>query len=134
MAVIESAWESHPGYRIDLVPYPGVARAWHGDLLLAESTAALRVIETDHVERLYFPESDVRLDLFEHQRPPHDLPVQGRGRLLDPDGGRPRRSRTCSGPTATRSTRWRASRAISGCTTRRSGSSSRPAGPTTPGP
>jgi acyl-CoA thioesterase II len=65
MAVIESAWESHPGYRIDLVVFPGVARAWQGDLLLAESTAALRVIETDHVERLYFPEADVRLDLFE---------------------------------------------------------------------
>ena len=64
MAVIESAWESHPGYRIDLVPYRGVARAWHGDLLLAESTGALRVIETDHVERLYFPEGVVRLDLF----------------------------------------------------------------------
>jgi acyl-CoA thioesterase-2 len=65
MAVIESAWESHPGYRIDLVVFPGVARAWHGDLLLAESTAALRVIETDHIERLYFPQADVRLDLFE---------------------------------------------------------------------
>jgi acyl-CoA thioesterase II len=64
MAVIESAWESHPGYRIDLVPCPGIARVWHGDLLLAESTAALRVIETDHVERLYFPEADVKLDLF----------------------------------------------------------------------
>jgi acyl-CoA thioesterase-2 len=64
MAVVESAWESHPGYRIDLVPYRGVARAWHDDLLLAESTAAIRVIETDHVERLYFPEADVRLDLF----------------------------------------------------------------------
>jgi uncharacterized protein (DUF427 family)/acyl-CoA thioesterase len=64
MAVVESAWDSHPGYRIDLVPYEGVARAWHGDLLLAESSAALRVIETDHVERLYFPESDVRLEHF----------------------------------------------------------------------
>jgi uncharacterized protein (DUF427 family)/acyl-CoA thioesterase len=64
MAVIESAWESHPGYRIDLVPYRGVARAWYGDLLLAESTGTLRVIETEHVERLYFPEGDVRLDLF----------------------------------------------------------------------
>lgn len=63
MAVVESAWGSHPGYRIDLVPYRGVARAWHGDLLLAESTGALRVIETDHVERLYFPEEDVRQDL-----------------------------------------------------------------------
>jgi acyl-CoA thioesterase II len=65
MAVIESAWKSHPGYRIDLVVFPGVARAWLGDLLLAESSTALRVIETDHVERLYFPRADVRLELFE---------------------------------------------------------------------
>ena len=63
MAVVESAWESHPGYRVDIVPYQGVARAWHGALLLAESTDAVRVIETDHVERLYFPERDVRLEL-----------------------------------------------------------------------
>jgi acyl-CoA thioesterase-2 len=65
MAIVESAWESHPGYRIDLVPHPGVARVWHGDLLLAESSSALRLIETRHVERLYFPMSDVRLDLLE---------------------------------------------------------------------
>jgi acyl-CoA thioesterase II len=65
MAVIESAWKSHPGYRIDLVVFPGVARAWLGVLLLAESSTALRVIETDHVERLYFPRADVRLELFE---------------------------------------------------------------------
>jgi acyl-CoA thioesterase-2 len=63
MAVIESAWESHPGYRIDLVPIEGVVRIWHDDLLLVESSAAIRVIETDHVERLYFPESDLRLEL-----------------------------------------------------------------------
>ncbi len=36
-----------------------------GDAVLAESDAALRLIETDHVERLYFPEADVRLDLLE---------------------------------------------------------------------
>jgi acyl-CoA thioesterase/uncharacterized protein (DUF427 family) len=63
MAVIESAWESHPGYAIDLVPIEGVARIWHDDLLLVESHAAIRVIETDHVERLYFPESDLRVEL-----------------------------------------------------------------------
>ena len=63
MTTIESAWESHPGYRIDIVPFRGTARALHGDLLLAESTKALRVIETDHIERLYFPESDVRMEL-----------------------------------------------------------------------
>jgi acyl-CoA thioesterase-2 len=65
MAQVESAWGRYPGYRIDLVPFRGTARAWHEDLLIAESTSALRVLETDHVERLYFPESDVRLDLFE---------------------------------------------------------------------
>lgn len=65
MATIESAWPTHPGYRIDLVPLRGTARVRHGDLVLAESTAALRVIETDHVERLYFPRTDVRLDLLE---------------------------------------------------------------------
>jgi acyl-CoA thioesterase II len=65
MAQVESAWGRYPGYRIDLVPFRGTARAWHDDLLIAESTTALRVLETDHAERLYFPESDVRFDLFE---------------------------------------------------------------------
>ena len=65
MPEIESAWEKHPGYCIDLVPVKGIARAFHGDLLVAESSAALRVIETDHVERLYFPEAHVRFELLE---------------------------------------------------------------------
>jgi acyl-CoA thioesterase-2 len=65
VTVIESAWPSHPGYTIDLEPVPGIARVWLGDLLLAESSAAVRVIETDHAHRLYFPEADVRLELFE---------------------------------------------------------------------
>jgi acyl-CoA thioesterase II len=65
MAQVESAWGKYPGYAIDLVPFQGTARAWHDDLLIAESTSALRVLETDHVERLYFPEADVRFDLFE---------------------------------------------------------------------
>jgi acyl-CoA thioesterase-2 len=77
MAVIESAWESHPGYRIDLVPYPGTARVWHGDLLLAESRSALRVLETDHVERLYFPEADIRFDLFEKNEHHSICPFKG---------------------------------------------------------
>jgi acyl-CoA thioesterase II len=65
MAVVESAWDRYPDYRIDLVPVRGRARVWHGGLLLAESTEALRLIETDHVERLYLPEDDVRLELLE---------------------------------------------------------------------
>ena len=65
MTVIESAWPSHPGYEIDQEVVPGVVRVWHGDLLVAESSAALRVKETAHVDRLYVPEADVKLELFE---------------------------------------------------------------------
>jgi acyl-CoA thioesterase-2 len=77
MAQVESAWGRYPGYRIDLVPFRGTARAWHGDLLIAESTSALRVLETDHVERLYFPESDVRFDLFEANEHHSICPFKG---------------------------------------------------------
>ncbi len=60
MATVESAWSRYPDYRIDLEAVRGTARVWHGALLLAESRRALRLIETDHVERLYLPEADVR--------------------------------------------------------------------------
>lgn len=61
---VESAWPSNPDYLITLVPVPFTARVWHGDLLLAESKASLRLEETRHVDRLYFPESDVRWEHF----------------------------------------------------------------------
>jgi uncharacterized protein (DUF427 family)/acyl-CoA thioesterase len=62
---IESAWKKYPDYRIDLVPVGATARAWSGDVLLAESNSCLRLEEIRHVDRLYFPEADVRWDLFE---------------------------------------------------------------------
>jgi uncharacterized protein (DUF427 family)/acyl-CoA thioesterase len=65
MSQIRSAWPDHPGYRIDAVPCRGTAVVKAGDTVLATSTRALRVIETDHVERLYFPESDVAVELLE---------------------------------------------------------------------
>lgn len=62
---IESAWPKYPDYRIDLVPVEGTARVWFGDLLLAESDSSIRLEETKHVDRLYFPEADVRWEHFE---------------------------------------------------------------------
>ncbi|MDX1884167.1 DUF427 domain-containing protein [Mycolicibacterium sp. 120270] len=56
---VESAWPSHPDYRIDVTRCPYVGQVWFGDLLLAESENCLIVSETDHVDRLYFPQSDV---------------------------------------------------------------------------
>src|ERR1700760_2579867 len=75
--LIESAWPTHPGYRVDLVPLPAVARVRHGDVVVAESTSALRVIETDHVERLYFPRADVRMDLLESNNQHTVCPFKG---------------------------------------------------------
>lgn len=65
MAAIRSAWGEHPGYRIDLAPCRGVATVRVGDVGLARSSRAVRLIETDHVERLYFPPEDVALELLE---------------------------------------------------------------------
>jgi uncharacterized protein (DUF427 family)/acyl-CoA thioesterase len=62
---VESAWGKYPDYRIDVVPVPGTARVWFGDLLLAETTSALRLEETKHVDRLYIPESDVNWEHFQ---------------------------------------------------------------------
>ena len=64
MTEIESAWGKYPDYEINLVPCGATARVWYGDVLLAESDSCLRVEETKHVDRLYFPEADVHWDLF----------------------------------------------------------------------
>jgi acyl-CoA thioesterase-2 len=77
MIEIQSAWPTHPGYRIDLVPCRGTARVRAGDSVLAESRSALRLIETDHVERLYFPAADVRLDLLENSDHHSICPFKG---------------------------------------------------------
>ena len=64
MAQWESAWLRRPDYRIDVIPQLRRVRARLGDTLLAESGSCLLVDEQDHLKRMYFPKSDVRLDLF----------------------------------------------------------------------
>ena len=61
---VESAWPSHPGYRIEITPCRHRGQVWLDDILVAESQNCLLVSETDHVDRLYFPESAVNWDLF----------------------------------------------------------------------
>ena len=76
---IESAWPRYPDYRIDLVP-AGRGRVWFGDLLLAGSDRCVRLRETKHVERLYFPEEDIRWDLFESTDLHTVCPFKGQAR------------------------------------------------------
>jgi acyl-CoA thioesterase-2 len=61
----KSIWERYPDHRVDLVPCHDTVRVWHGDRLLAESRSCIRVVESKHVDRMYFPEADVRWELFE---------------------------------------------------------------------
>lgn len=75
--MIRSAWADHPGYRIDLVPCRGTARVVVGGVVVAESTKASRLIETDHVERLYLPLGDVRADLIERSEHTSVCPFKG---------------------------------------------------------
>ncbi|BBX18087.1 acyl-CoA thioesterase [Mycolicibacterium duvalii] len=61
---VRSAWPDYPDYRIDITPCPYTGQVWAGDVLVAESDSCLLLTETDHVDRLYFPESSVNWELF----------------------------------------------------------------------
>lgn len=75
---VRSAWPDHPDYRIDTVPCSRPAQVWFGDVLLAESDRCLVVTETDHDDRLYFPESAVRWEHFAPSEHTSVCPFKGR--------------------------------------------------------
>jgi uncharacterized protein (DUF427 family) len=59
-----------------------------GGELLADSTRALRVLETSHPPTVYVPPADVRLDLLEAGRArPTSCEFKGIARYLDADAG-----------------------------------------------
>jgi uncharacterized protein (DUF427 family)/acyl-CoA thioesterase len=64
MNPLRSAYADHPGYRVDLVSQSVRVRVFHGDTLLADSRRTLLVRETAHADVIYFPEADVRRELF----------------------------------------------------------------------
>jgi len=72
-----TAWPKHPGYRIDLVPITGRVTVTHAGVLLAESERCLRVEESNHVDRIYVPEGDVRWELFEPSATVTTCPFKG---------------------------------------------------------
>jgi uncharacterized protein (DUF427 family)/acyl-CoA thioesterase len=74
---IEKAWGKYPGYRIDVVPFPGRVRVSAEGLVLADSEACVRVEESNHVDRVYIPEADVRWELFEPSATSTVCPFKG---------------------------------------------------------
>lgn len=84
---VRSAWPDHPHYRITATPCRHRAQAWIGEVLLAESDRCLVVTETDHEDRLYFPEPDVRWQLFTRSDHTTVCPFKGEASywsLVDP--------------------------------------------------
>lgn len=86
---VESAWPSHPDYRIGIAPCAHVGQVWLGDRLLAESMNCLVVTETDHVDRLYFPESSVNWELFTATDHTTVCPFKGRASYWSLTGAGP---------------------------------------------
>ncbi|QLL08940.1 DUF427 domain-containing protein [Mycobacterium vicinigordonae] len=78
MTAIESAWPDHPEYRIEVIPCCHTGQVWLGDVLLAESDRCVVVTETDHEDRLYFPEFAVQWELFEPSEYTTVCPFKGR--------------------------------------------------------
>ena len=76
--------DDDPG--LDASPCTLPARAWWGDRLVAESTAAVRVDEPGQAPALYFPCADVRLHLFRDEGHRTTCPVKGSARLWSIDG------------------------------------------------
>lgn len=70
-----------PDHAVERTPCALRARAWWDGRLVAESTAAVRVDETGEPPVLYFPCSDVRLDLFHDEGHRTTCPVKGAARL-----------------------------------------------------
>lgn len=54
-----------PDHRVELTPHPHRAHASLGGDTIADSTRALRVLETDHAPVIYFPREDVRMERLE---------------------------------------------------------------------
>ncbi len=80
--------EVTPAAEPAIVRRPGFhqARAWWGDELVAETTAAVRGQEPGQPPTLYFPPSDVRFDVLHDEGHEVVCPVKGAGRLWTLEG------------------------------------------------
>jgi uncharacterized protein (DUF427 family) len=52
-----------PGYRVDMEPSPNRIRMKIGDEVIADSSNAFLMLETNHKSLYYFPRADIRMDL-----------------------------------------------------------------------
>lgn len=66
-----------PDHHVELTPHPHRTRASLGDETIADSTRALRVLETSHTPVIYFPVEDVRMERLERTDHRTFCPLKG---------------------------------------------------------
>ena len=83
MAKRESLYHRYPNYRVDLKPLEERVRVHWDGKLLADSSRALLVLETDHDPVIYLPREDVSFGAPRVDGSRDVLPVQGRSVVLE---------------------------------------------------
>ena len=129
MTQVESAWSKYPDYVINVVPLGSTVRVWRGDVLVAESDAALRPRRARTSTACTSPSPTCTGSTSSRRSTTRCV----RSRAKPTTGPSPRvtsRSRTWCGPTAPRSTRSPASPGTSRSTRRRCASRSSTSGAT----
>ncbi len=82
-------YDFEPGYVVFAQPAPKRVRVMAGGHLLADTTRALLLFESDHIPIYYFPIEDVKTELFEDGQLVTHSPYKGNARhysLKDSDG------------------------------------------------
>ena len=82
VASVVSKWKERPDYRIEISPRPGRLRVWQGDVLLADTTRALLLVEQDHADVVYLPMEDLRAEQFVPSDHHTICPFKGRASYL----------------------------------------------------
>jgi uncharacterized protein (DUF427 family)/acyl-CoA thioesterase len=75
---VESLWPSHPDYGIEITPCDHLGQVWYGEVLLAQSENCLLLTEPNHVDRLYFPVSEVNWEFLAATEHTTVCPFKGR--------------------------------------------------------
>ena len=78
MDEVESWWDRRPDYSITFEPVTEAVFVRWRDIVLAESTAAVVLVEQDHVDRVYIPTGDVRWEHLEATELTTICPFKGR--------------------------------------------------------
>lgn len=81
-----STLERVPDYAVNITPATQTVTVKHGNLIIADSSAALLIAETKHQNVFYLPRADVRMDLLISTDHSTYCPFKGHASYFSLDG------------------------------------------------